>query len=174
MVGIGLAAPAKQKLLGRGLTLGDDLVRNDIRLAVGDPCRPGDDRHHLRRKPAKIDAGLLVGDLVQLAEPPDARETCGLGLQIGRSVAGEGRRLVGLWIRHLRIEVVIDEESPDIFVRVAADELLDVDAPITERAPLPIGFGDLRLHGHNALETGFEIVRHRAKSYTHRAPLQLG
>src|SRR5207253_6757088 len=113
--------------------------------------------------------GLFVRDLVQLAKLPDTRQTCGLGLQIGRRVTAERRRLVGLRLGHLRIEVVVDEQSPDVFVGVPADELLDVDAPITERAPLPIRLGDLRLDGYDALETRLEIVRHRAESYRDRS-----
>jgi len=68
---IGLTAPAEQKLLGRGLALGDDIVRDDVGLAVGDARRASDDRHDLRREPPEVLASLLIGDLVQLAQPPD-------------------------------------------------------------------------------------------------------
>jgi len=64
--------------------------------------------------------------------------------------------------------------AADVLVRVAADELLDVDAPITQRAALSIRLGDLRLDRDHALETRLEIVSHRAETYRDRAPRQLG
>ena len=154
---IGLAAPAEEELLGRGLALGDDLVRHGIGLAVGDARRAGDDRHHLRREPAEVLARLLVGDLVQLAELPLAGQPRRLGLEVGRRVAGEPRRLVRLRIGHLRVEVVVDEQAPDLLVRVVADELLDVDAAIAERPALAVGLGDLRLEGDDAFEPWPEV-----------------
>jgi hypothetical protein len=38
----------------------------------------------------------------------------------------------------------INEQSPDALERNFADEVLDVDAAITQRATLAIGLGDLR------------------------------
>ena len=65
-------------------------------------------------------------------------------------------RLVRLRLRHDRVEVVVDEQPPDVLVRVVADELLDVDAAVAEDAALPVGLGDLRLDGDDALEPGLE------------------
>ena len=56
-----------------------------------------------------------------------------------------------------RLEVVVDEEPPDALVRIAADELLDVDASVAEHAALAVGLRDLRLDGDDALETGLEV-----------------
>ncbi len=70
---------------------------------------------------------LLVGDLVQLAELPVAGEPRRLGLEVGRRIARQPRRLVGLGLRHHGVEVVVDEQAPHVLVRVVADELLDVD-----------------------------------------------
>ena len=39
-----------------------------------------------------------------------------------------------------------------------ADELLDVDAAVAERAALAVGLGDLGLDGDDALETRLEVV----------------
>ena len=154
---VGLAAPAEQELLGRGLALGDHVVGR--RLApVGDGGGARDDLHHQRREPAEVLAGLLVGDLVQLPELPLAREARRLRLEVGGRLAGQARGLVGLGVRHLRLEVVVDEEAPDVLVRVVADELLDVDAAVAERAALAVGLGDLRLDGDDALEPGLEVV----------------
>ena len=92
VAGIGLATPAEEELLRRRQALRDDLVGNDVGLAVGDARGARDDRHHLRGDPAEILARLLVRDLVELAELPLAREARRLGLEIGRPVAREARR----------------------------------------------------------------------------------
>ena len=89
---VGLAAPAQQKPLGGGLALRDDIVRRRV-APIGLGRRAGDDLHHLRREPSEILARLLVGDLVQLAEAPDAGQPRRLRLQVGGGLAAErGRR----------------------------------------------------------------------------------
>ena len=155
---IGLAAPAEEELLGGGPALRDDLVRDDAGLAVGHPRGPRDDGHHLGGDAAEVDPGLLVGDLVELAELPLAGEACRLGLEVGRPVAGQERRLVGLRLGHGRRQVVVDEEAPDVLVRELPDELLDVDPAVAERAAVPVGLGDLRLDGDDALEARLELA----------------
>ena len=127
-------------------------------MPVREPRRPRDDRHHLGRKPAEVLARLLVGDLVQLPELPDSREPRGFRLEVGRRVAGQRRRLVRLRVRHRRVEIVVDQEAPDLLVRHLADELLDVDAAIPERAAFAVGLGDLGLDRDDPLETGLELV----------------
>ena len=87
--GVGLAAPAEEELLGGGLPLRDDVVRDAVVVAVGESSRARDDPHHLRREPAEVLARLLVGDLVELAELPVAREPRRLGLEVGRRIARE-------------------------------------------------------------------------------------
>ena len=170
---VGLAAPAEQEPLGGGLALRDDVVRRPARVAVGDARRAGDDRHHLRREPPEVVARLLVGDLVELAELPLAGEARGLGLEVGRRVAGQRRRLVRLGLGHGRVEVVVDEQAPDVLVRVVADELLDVDAAIAERAAFAVGLGDLGLDGDDAFEARLEVV-HRRGIYLDRRLGTLG
>src|SRR5439155_26881157 len=123
-----------------------------------------DDLHHLRRGAAGILPRLLVGDLVQLPELPRAGEARGLGLEVRRRVACETRGLVRLRVRHLRVEVVVDQEPPDILVRVVPDEVFDVDAAVAERAAFTIGLGDLRLDGDDPLEAWLEVA-HRAGMY---------
>ena len=106
---IGLAAPAQEELLGSGLPAGDDVVGYDVRLAVRDPRGAGDDGHHLRRQTTEVRARLLVRNLVELAEFPVTRQPRRLGLEIRGRVTGETCRLVRLRVRHLRLEVVVDE-----------------------------------------------------------------
>ena len=132
---VGLAAPLEQELLRRRLPLRDDVRRDLVGVPVGDPRRARDDPHHLRGDPAEVLARLLVRDLVQLAELPHAGEAGRLGLEVGRRVPGQPRRLVRLGLGHRRAEVVVDEEPPDVLVRVVADELDDVDAAVAKLTP---------------------------------------
>ena len=67
------------------------------------------------------------------------------------------RRLVRLRVRHLRLQVVVDEEAPDVLVRNLADERLDVDAAVAKRSTLAIGLHDLGLDGDDAFEPGSEL-----------------
>jgi hypothetical protein len=161
---VGLAAPAEQELLGGRLALCHDVVGRRL-AAVGHGGGARHDLHHQRRQPAEVLARLLVPDLVQLPELPLARQARRLGLQVGRRPARQTRGLVRLRVRHLRVEVVVDQEPPDVLVRVVADELLDVDAAVAERATLAVGLGDLGLDGDDALEAGSEVVRaaHRSE-----------
>ena len=46
----------------------------------------------------------------------------------------------------------VDEQAPDLLERNPADEVVDVDAAITERGPLLVGFGDLALERDDSLE----------------------
>src|SRR6266576_939166 len=158
MTRVGLTTPPEQKLLRGSLATPNHIVGDDVRLSVGETRGTRDDRHHLRRQPAEILARLLVGDLVQLAELPFAGKPRRLGLEVCGRIAGEPRRLVRLGIRHLRIQVVVDEEAPDVLVGNLPDERLDVDTPVAKRPALAVGLHDLRLDGDDALEPRFEVV----------------
>src|SRR3990172_1118031 len=79
---IGLTAPPQEEFLRRGLATGDGLVRNDVRLPVGDARRARDDRPHLGRRASEVLTRLLVRDLVELPELPLAREARRLGLEV--------------------------------------------------------------------------------------------
>ena len=155
---VGLASPAKEELLRRGLPACDDLVGNGVRLPVGEPGRPGDDRHHLRREPAEILAHLLVGDLVELSELPFAGKPRRLRLEVGRCIACQSDRFVRLRIRHLRVDVVVDEQAPHVLVGDLPDERLDVDTAVAERSALAVGLHDLGLDGDDAFEAWSEVV----------------
>ena len=155
----GLAVPAEEELLRGARPAGDDVVGNRVGVTVGDACRPRHDRHHLRRESTEVVSGLFVRYIGELAEPPDARQTCDLGLCIGRSIPGEPRGLVGLRLRHPWVEAPVDEQPPDLLVRHLPDELLDVDAAIPQRTALAIGLGDLGLDRDDAFEPRLEVGR---------------
>src|SRR5437588_618760 len=89
---------------------------------------------------------------------PVAGTTRGLRLQVRRRTPRQSRRFVRLRVRHLGVEIVVDEKAPDVFVRVATDELLDVDAAVAERTAFAVRLGDLRLDGDDALEPRTEVV----------------
>ena len=134
VVGIGLAAPAEQELLGGRLALGDDVVRSRLAPVV-DGRRLGDDRHHLRRKAGQVVARLGVVDVDELLELPDAGQPRGLGLEVGRRVPRQARGLVRLRVGHSRFQALVDEQAPDLLVGNGADELLDIDAAIPRAPP---------------------------------------
>jgi hypothetical protein len=87
-----------------------------------------------------------------------------LGLEVGGRVPGQALRHVRLGVGHLRVDVVVDQEAPHVLVRIAADEVLDVVAAITERAALAIRRRDRGFDRHDAFESGLEVV-HRLEIY---------
>ena len=54
-------------------------------------------------------------------------------------------------------EASVDEQAPDLLEGHAADELLDVDAAVAQRAALPVGLGDLGGEGDDALQAGLDF-----------------
>ena len=50
----------------------------------------------------------------------------------------------------------VDEQAPHALVRDRADEVLDVDAAVAQRAAVAVGLGDLRGEGDDALEAGLD------------------
>ena len=73
-------------------------------------------------------------------------------------MARDAHGLERLGKRHPRLDVVVDEEAPDVLVRVFADQRLDVHAAIAQRAALAIGLHDLGLDRDDALETRLEVA----------------
>ena len=118
----------------------------------------GDDRHHLRREPREIVPCLLGIDVDELLECPDRSQPRRLRLEVGGRAAGQARGLVRLGVGHSRLEVLVHEQAPHVLVWDLPDELLDIDASITERAALTVRLGDLRLKGDDAFEPWFEVV----------------
>ena len=59
---------------------------------------------------------------------------------------------MGLGRRHPGQQLAVDEQAPHLLERHVADELLDVDAAVAQRAALPVGLGDLGGEGDYALE----------------------
>jgi hypothetical protein len=71
--------------------------------------------------------------------------------------------------RQAGVQAAVDEQAPDLRVRDAADEILDVDAAVAQRPAVAVGLGDLGGEGDDALQTGLHPVRaHVASSGSSR------
>ena len=55
-------------------------------------------------------------------------------------------------------EGAVHEQSPDLLEGHVPDEVLDVDAPVAERAALLVGLGDLGRKRDHALEAGANLL----------------
>jgi hypothetical protein len=56
------------------------------------------------------------------------------------------------------IERSVHQQSPHLLERHDADQVLDVDAAIAQRAALFVGLGDLGGEGDYALKAGLDLV----------------
>ena len=165
---VGLAAPADQELRGGVLAL-LDLGLGHRRLLAARGL--GDDRQRRGREAREVVARLLVVDVDELLHVPHRAERRERRLQVGRHGAARLLQVDRLGRRQRRVDVLVDEQAPDVLERVAADELLDVDAAIAKGATVLVGFGDLGLERDDAFETGAEITRrgaHRREPYRMR------
>ena len=160
VVRVGLAAPADQEALGdRGRLV--DLALRDRRLA-GAARRLGHERERHHRGAGELVARDLVGDVDQRLEAPLGREHRQRRLDVDARVAGADRERVRLGGRQAGLELAVDEQAPDLLERHLADEVLDVDAAIAQRAALLVGLGDLGGEGDDALEAGLDFTHGRA------------
>jgi hypothetical protein len=90
-------------------------------------------RQHHDGDAGEVLAGLLVGDVVGLAEAEGRREHRDRGLDVDADVAGVDRDVVGLGRREAGGVGAVDQQAPDVLERHAADDVLDVDAAVAER-----------------------------------------
>ena len=59
--------------------------------------------------------------------------------------------------RQARFEAAVDQQAPDLLVGDAADQVLDVDAAVAQRATLFVGLGDLGGEGDDAFEARLDL-----------------
>ena len=161
---VGLPAPLEQEALGGGLAGLDDGAVDRRRVPVRDARRLRDDVERRRRQAPQVFGRLLVRDVDQLAELPLGRQRGKRRLQVGGRVAGEALRRVRLGGRQSRCRRLVDEQPPDLLERNLADELLDIDAAVAERAALAVRLGDLRAKGDDALEPFLDLGVHGSSS----------
>ena len=133
-----------------------DLALRNRRLA-GSARGLGDEgeRHHGR--PREVVARLLVGDVDQLAEAPLGREHRERGLHVDAGVARAHGERVRLGGGRPGLKRAVDEQAPHLLVGDGADEVLDVDAAVAQRAALAVGLGDLGGEGDDALEARLDL-----------------
>ena len=112
-------------------------------------------RHH--RGAGEVVARLLVGDVDELLEAPLRGQRREGALHVDARVARADRQRIRYRRRQARLEGPVDEQAPDLLVGHAADELLDVDAAVAQRAALPVGLGDLGGEGDDALQAGLDF-----------------
>ena len=156
VVGVGLAAPADQEALGDRASL-VDLLLGHRRLA-GFARRLGDERQRHHRGAREVVAGLLVGDVDQLPEAPLRREHRQRRLHVDAMVAGAHGQGVRFGGGQAGLEAAVDEQAPDLLVGDRADQVLDVDAAVAQRATLFVGLGDLGGEGDDAFEARLDLL----------------
>ncbi len=112
-------------------------------------------RHH--RGAREVVAGLLVGDVDQLAEAPLGSEHRERRLHVDAVVARAHGQRVRFGGRQARFEVAVHQQAPDLLVGDIADEVFDVDAAVAQRATLFVGLGDLCREGDDAFEARLDL-----------------
>ena len=155
VIGVGLAAPADQEALGDRPALVD--LRLGHRRLAGFARRLGDERERHHRGAREVVASLLVGDVDQLPEAPLGREHRERRLHVDAVVARAHGQRVRFGGRQAGFEVAVDEQAPDLLVGDGADEVLDVDAAVAQRATLFVGLGDLGGEGDDAFEARLDL-----------------
>jgi hypothetical protein len=114
--------------------------------------------------PGELLAGLVRVDVQQRPVAPDRgqhRQGC---LHVDPDVTGVHRDRERLGRGQARAELAVDQQGPHVAEGHLADQVLDVDPPVTECPAVLVGFGDLGLEGNDALEAGYEVVGHLACS----------
>ena len=106
---------------------------------------------------ARSVARLLVGDVDQLLQAPLGREHRERGLHVDARVAGADVSGYGSAGGRPGSERAVDEQAPDLLEGDVADQVLDVDAAVAQRAALLVGLGDLGREGDDALEARLDL-----------------
>ena len=91
-------------------------------------------------------------DVDQLLEPPFGRQLAERGLHVHARVAGADRERVRLGGRQAGQERAVHQQSPDLLEGHRADQVLDVDAAVAQRAAFLVGLGDLGRERDDAFE----------------------
>ena len=82
-------------------------------------------------------------------------------LHVDARVAGADGERVRLGGRQARLEPAVDEQAPHLLERHLADEVLDVDPAVAQRAALLVGLGDLGGEGDDAFQAGLDFTHGR-------------
>ncbi len=158
VLGVRLAAPADHEPLDHGggpvhLTLRD---HRPVHPAGG--LRDEGQRHH--RGPGEVLAGGVGVDVEQRAEAPDRGQLGECALHVHPDVAGVHRQRERFGGGQAGVELVVHQQPPHVAEAHPADEILDVDPPVAQRAPGPVGLGDLCLEGEHSFKPWHELGHH--------------
>ena len=74
-------------------------------------------------------------------------------------VAGADREGVRFGGGQAGLEVTVHEQAPDLLVGDFADQVLDVDAAVAQRAAGFVGLGDLGREGDDAFQARLDLGR---------------
>ena len=158
VVGVRLAAPADHEPLDDRLGLVDLALRHGRQ---PEPAgRLGHERHRGDRDPGQVVAGLLLVDVDELIQPPVRRHHRDRALHVDPDVAGVHRDRERLGRRQPGVELAVHQQAPDVAEGHPADEVLDVDPPVAQRAAFLVRLGDLGLEGDDALQPRLEVLGH--------------
>ena len=157
---VGLAAPADHEALGDGAGLVDLALRHH-RLVEAAGRLP-DERQGHDGGAGEVVAHLVGVDVERRLEAPHRGEHGERGLDVDAYVPGVHRQGIGLGRRQAGVELVVDEQAPDVAEVDVPDEVVDVDAAVAQRPTLLVRLGDGRLEGDDALEAGLEVGVGRA------------
>ena len=118
----------------------------------------GDERQGQDRGAGEVVADLLGVDVQHRPEPPDRGELSQGALDVDPDVTGMDREREGLGGRKTGVELVVDEQAPDVAKGHPPDEIVDIDAAVAQCAALAVRFGNLGLEGDDALKPWPELA----------------
>ena len=143
LAGIGLAVPADQEALGDRARAVDLTLRD--RRPAGPAGRLRHERERGHRRTREVVARLRVRDVDQRPQAELRTEQRQRRLHVDPRVGGVDGERVRLGRRQARLEAPVDEQAPHALERHRADQLLDVDPAVAQRAALAVGLCDPRL-----------------------------
>ena len=152
VVGVGLAAPADQEALGDR--------RAPRRPSAAGPAAAPVPRADWATKvsaitEARARSSRACSSAMSISgcKPHSGAEHRQRSLDVDARVAASGRSAAcGSAGGRPGSKRAVDEQAPDLLERHRADEVLDVDAAVAQRAALLVGLGDLGGEGDDALE----------------------
>ena len=106
---------------------------------------------------ARLSRACCVGDVEQRPSPQSGASIASADCTSTRTspeCTGSGNGSAG---GRPGLNFAVDQQAPHVAVGHLADEVLDVDAAIAQRAAFLVRLGDLGLEGDDALEARLEV-----------------
>ena len=153
--GVGLAAPADHEPLDHGAGLVDLALRHHRPACPRADWAMNDSAITDAR--ARSSRACAVVDVQQRPEAPHRSQLGQRALHVDADVAGVHGQRERLGRRQPGVELVVHEQAPHVAEGHPPDQVVDVDPAVAKGAALPVGFGDLRLEGDDALQPRSEV-----------------